>query len=77
MCIRDRNIGDTIELDLKMDVQRYYTNENVDSTRGKVALTRGPIVFSLEKFDNPVGSTNEYRLDPSCLLYTSIWLWNI
>ena len=58
------NIGDTIELDLKMDVQRYYTNENVDSTRGKVALTRGPIVFSLEKFDNPVGSTNEYRLDP-------------
>ncbi len=44
--------GDTIELVLPMPVQRVHADERVESDRGRVALQRGPIVYSVESVDH-------------------------
>ena len=44
--------GDRVELDLPMDVQRVHADERVQADRGRVALQRGPIVFSVESVDH-------------------------
>src|SRR5208283_30285 len=45
--------GDTIELNLPMPVRRVVANRQVAADRGRVALQRGPIVFTAEWADNP------------------------
>jgi len=44
--------GDTVELELDMQVQRMYSNTNVRADAGCVALQRGPIVYCFEEVDN-------------------------
>jgi hypothetical protein len=44
--------GDTVELVLPMSVRRVVAHEAVKEDAGKVALTRGPIVYCLEGADN-------------------------
>jgi DUF1680 family protein len=44
--------GDRVELALPMDVQRITCDERVEANRGRVALQRGPIVYSFESADN-------------------------
>ena len=44
--------GDTIDLNLPMDIKRIYTNQQVGSNAGKTALMKGPIVYCLEEADN-------------------------
>jgi DUF1680 family protein len=44
--------GDSIELDLPMEVQRVYADPHVKADIGRVTLQRGPIVFCLEGVDN-------------------------
>jgi DUF1680 family protein len=46
-------VGDVVELDLPMPVQRVYAHDKVRDDQGKVALIRGPIVYCLEAADNP------------------------
>ncbi len=46
----DKN--DIIEIDLPMPVRRVIAHENVEDDQGKVALTRGPIVYCTEGIDN-------------------------
>jgi hypothetical protein len=43
--------GDRIELSLPMDVQRVTCDERVVANRGRVALQRGPLVYSVEDVD--------------------------
>jgi hypothetical protein len=50
--------GDAIELKMKMPVRQVLASENVAEDRGLVALERGPLVFCLEKTDNPGGVFN-------------------
>ena len=45
-------MGDTIELDLPMTVQRVVANDKVEDNRGKMALQRGPFVYCFEEVDN-------------------------
>jgi len=47
--------GDTIQFNLPMPVRRVLANEKVADDRGMVALERGPIVFCMERADNPNG----------------------
>ena len=47
--------GDTIELVLPMPVRRVIANDRVEADRGRVALERGPILYTLEAPDNPNG----------------------
>jgi hypothetical protein len=43
--------GDTVELDMPMPIRRVLCNEHVKENRGKVALSRGPVVFCVEWLD--------------------------
>jgi DUF1680 family protein len=43
--------GDTVELDMPMPLRRVLCDENVEENRGKVALSRGPVVFCIEWLD--------------------------
>jgi len=45
--------GDVVELELPMPIHRVYAHEKVQADRGKVALTRGPVVYCLEAVDHP------------------------
>jgi uncharacterized protein len=45
--------GDRVELALDLTVQRLYAHPNVRQNRNRVALRRGPLVYCLERIDNP------------------------
>ncbi len=44
--------GDVVELDFPMPVRRVVAHDNVLDDRGRVALERGPLVYSAEWVDN-------------------------
>ncbi|MDP6637121.1 MAG: glycoside hydrolase family 127 protein [Phycisphaerae bacterium] len=44
--------GDTIELSLPMPIRRVLANDKVEPDRGRVAIERGPMVFTAEWPDN-------------------------
>ena len=46
--------GDTVALDLPMDVQRIEAHPEVKDDAGRVAVQRGPIVYCFEAVDNTV-----------------------
>ena len=50
--------GDWIELKFKMPVRRVMAADEVADDRGMVALARGPLVYCVEKSDNPGGIFN-------------------
>jgi DUF1680 family protein len=45
--------GDRVELSLPLEVQRVHCDERVAANRGRVALQRGPLVYSVEDVDVP------------------------
>jgi DUF1680 family protein len=47
--------GDIVTLHLPMPVRRIVANDQVEADRGRVALQRGPIVYTAEWVDNPNG----------------------
>ncbi len=49
---REWKKGDVVELDLPMPVRRVVANDAVKDNTGKVALTRGPLVYCAEWPDN-------------------------
>ncbi len=49
---RKWNQGDRIEVHFDMPVKRAYTNALVKANQGRVALMRGPLLYSLEGTDN-------------------------
>jgi uncharacterized protein len=57
--------GDTIELKLPMPVRRVAANAEVAADRGRVALERGPIVYTAEWADNPNGKVRNLMLPDS------------
>ena len=44
--------GDEVTLDLPMDVRYNVADERVEADRGKVSITRGPLVYCAEEPDN-------------------------
>jgi hypothetical protein len=51
---REWKTGDKIELELPLKVQRVTATEEIASTRGKVALRYGPLVYNIEKADQDI-----------------------
>lgn len=47
--------GDRVRLHLPMPIRRVLADERVESTRGRVALERGPLVYCLEGVDHGGG----------------------
>jgi hypothetical protein len=60
--------GDVIELNLPMSVRRVVANTEVAADRGRVALQRGPIVYTAEWPDNPGGKVRNLMLPDSANL---------
>lgn len=54
---RDWKDEDELTLEFPMKVEKNYANPNVKSDLGRVALTRGPLVYCLEEVDNGKGLT--------------------
>ncbi len=63
--------GDEVRLHLPMNPQRVRANSSVEADRGRVALTRGPLVYCLEGVDNG-GSARTLALPRSAPL-TAEW----
>ncbi len=56
--------GDTVELEMDMPVVVRRAHPQVRGCRGRVALTRGPLVYCLESVDNPGVDVLNVRIDP-------------
>ncbi|MEH3105598.1 MAG: glycoside hydrolase family 127 protein [Sphingomonas phyllosphaerae] len=50
---REWRAGDRVELELPLRVQRVTGDERIEATRGKVALRYGPLVYNVERADQP------------------------
>ena len=66
--------GDTVQVSLPMEVQRLAAHPKVLHSQGKIALRRGPLVYSFEQADNTVAlddvvlprtATFKTQFDPS------------
>lgn len=60
--------GDTIELSLPMPVRRVVANSEVAADQGRVAIQRGPLVYTAEWPDNPNGKVRNLMLPASAKL---------
>ena len=60
--------GDIVELNLPMPVRRVTANTQVDADKGRVALQRGPLVYTAEWVDNPNGKVRNLMLPDSAKL---------
>jgi uncharacterized protein len=49
---RDWKAGDVVELELPMPVRRVAANASVEADQGRIALQRGPLVYTAEWPDN-------------------------
>ncbi|MBG0859162.1 MAG: glycoside hydrolase family 127 protein [Bacteroidales bacterium] len=45
--------GDRIDIELPMEIQTITANENIEADRGRVALRYGPMIYNIEKADQP------------------------
>jgi DUF1680 family protein len=59
--------GDALALRFSTPISIRRPNRKVRSVRGKVALTRGPLVYCLESVDNPGLNLFEAVIDPASL----------
>ena len=46
------NANDTVEMSVPLEAERQYSDENVVTNRGKVALSYGPLIYGIESTDN-------------------------
>jgi hypothetical protein len=59
--------GDRIEIDLELPLRRRKAHPKVKGHQGKMALTRGPLVYCLESLDNPDVDLFTIQLDDNSL----------
>jgi hypothetical protein len=50
---RKWQVGDTVDLVLPLEVQRVKCDEKVAANRGLVALRYGPLIYNVERADQP------------------------
>jgi len=55
--------GDTVELRIPMPVRYSTALERVEANRGRIAITRGPLVYCAEEADNPASEKAGERGD--------------
>jgi hypothetical protein len=63
--------GDSIKLNLEMPPERVYAHPAVIMDAGRVALTRGPLVYCLEEVDNPGGFVQRLKIGRDATLKSS------
>ena len=62
--------GDVVELVLPMPVRRVVANTSVEADQGRVAIQRGPLVYTAEWPDNPDGKVRNLLLPDDVKLST-------
>jgi len=63
---RQWKAGDTVELEMPLEVQRVRADERIEVDLGRVALKRGPLVYNIEAEDQDI----EQALSPGTPLTT-------
>ena len=63
--------GDVVELDLPMEPRLTEAHPGIESTRGCVAIERGPLVYCLEQADHPDASIADLEIDTEAPLESS------
>ena len=59
--------GETLEFNFDMSIKLRRAHPKVKGHQGKVAITRGPLVYCLESVDNPAVDIFTAQLDPASL----------
>jgi len=59
--------GDVVEINFDMSIKLLHAHPSVQGHAGKVAITRGPLVYCLESVDNPDVDIFTAQLDPKSL----------
>lgn len=57
--------GDTVRLDLPMDVRVWQAHPKVPDNRGRIALSRGPVLYCVEQADMQGVDLDELYVDPA------------
>lgn len=57
--------GDTLRLNLPMDVRTWQSHPKVPDNRGRVALSRGPVLYCVEQADMGSVDLDELYVDPA------------
>ena len=63
--------GDVVELDFSMDARLIEAHPWIESTRGCVAIERGPLVYCLEQADHGEASIADLEIDTESPLESS------
>jgi DUF1680 family protein len=56
--------GDTVRLDLPMPTRVWQSHPKVSGNRGRIALSRGPVLYCVERADMPGIDLDELYVDP-------------
>jgi uncharacterized protein len=59
--------GDVVDLDFEIPIVLRHASPHLRGHKGKVALTRGPLVYCLESLDNPDIDIFSSRIDPDSI----------
>jgi DUF1680 family protein len=60
---RSWNTGDELTVRFEMPVQTHFSNYEVAGNRGRVAISRGPLIYCAEEVDNG-GHLDRFAIDP-------------
>jgi DUF1680 family protein len=60
---RSWNSGDEVTVRFEMSVQTFYSNYEVTDNRGRVAMSRGPLIYCAEGIDN-AGRLDRFAINP-------------
>lgn len=72
LLLEDWNDGDQVTLQFDMPVRLVHAHPKIKSQKGKVTLTRGPIVYCLESCDQPEVDIFNVILDPKTIETTPL-----
>jgi DUF1680 family protein len=63
---RQWQTGDIVSIDFPMKVRYRESHPLVKENTGRIAITRGPLVYCLETVDNPGVNLSEIVINPGC-----------
>ena len=63
MISRSWKSGDEVTARFEMPVQTHFSNYEVVGNRGRVAISRGPLIYCAEEIDN-AGHLDRFAVDP-------------
>jgi DUF1680 family protein len=62
---RNWHTGDIVAIDFPMEVRYLESHPLVKENTGRIAITRGPLVYCLEAADNPAALLSEIAIHPA------------